>query len=1157
MEWNDESKKFEKCLPKPPPVIKVEASLMTNAHKNFSINCKEVQSTTMNVIADTGCQTTTCGMKELKKMRIPTRYLIPTSHGIAGITDTRLNIVGTVMMQIRYGKNVTHQMVYVANNLDGFYLSEKALVDIGLWSKPPQTCNESQNAATKKLLKKDKECDCEPRSPAPEAPEKIPFAPTEENKPMLESWLIDNFKASAFNTCTHQPLQEMTGEPMHIHFKPGHVPHAVHTPLPIPLHLEKSIKDGLDNDEAAGIIEKVPEGVPVQHCSHLVAQQKKNGSARRTVGYQKINKDSLRETHYTLTPFEIVSTLPTNTYKTVCDAWNGYHSMPLAEESRDATTFITKWGRYRYKRAPQGFHASGDAYTHRFDNITQGFKRVKRCVDDSILWDDSIEESFWHTYEYLKTCSDNGIVFNPEKFHFAKKSCEFAGFQITPDGYKPPESILNAIRDFPVPTSITDVRSWFGLINQVSHYFAQAKVMAPFRDLLSGKSAKFYWDDTLNQVFEQSKQQIISSIRDGVCTFQMNRTTCISTDWSKQGIGFTLSQKHCRCEHDTPICGEGHWKLIMAGSRFTRPAESRYAPIEGEALAVAWALQRCKVFVMGCPNLIVAVDHKPLIRILDDRPLESIENPRLLRLKEKMLPYSFRIMHIPGKQNCGPDVMSRYPTQSKDQSDDDEITKCATAYAESQSESLPDAISWREVNNAAATDEECIRLKETIQNGFPKRKSELHDTVKQFWPMRDDLYTIEHVTFKGKKMLIPKKLRTRVLDGLHVAHQGVTGMQLNARERLFWPGLSAAIKLKRDQCKKCNENAPSQHDEPLIITPKPLKPFKQVAVDFYQRCGHYYVIYADRYSGWSEVAKVKSTGFRYLKVEMQRWFQAHGLPEEISSDGGPPFNSGEYQQFLKKLSITCRMSSAYYAQSNGRAEVGVKTMKRILGDVNAATGAIDTQDAMKAILTHRNTPSQENGMSPSEMLYGQKLRDHLPDGGREMERYITKKSEKEADQKGRSLKPLRIGDRVRIQNQVGNHPKRWDKTGEVVEVKPYRQYVVKPDGRRITTTRNRKFLKKTVETVANPPINRQHSQLREDPTISIQPTEIADEAESEPRINIQETSVRDDMVDATVQQDVEATAQRGAIQETDPRDTSTPRKLRPRSGLSKPVRYRE
>ena len=93
----------------------------------------------------------------------------------------------------------------------------------------------------------------------------------------------------------------------------------------------------------------------------------------------------MRETHFTPTPFDIVSQVPSNKYKTVLDAWNGYHSLPLAKESRDATTFITEWGRYRYKRAPQGFHASGDAYTRRFDDITSKFERVSRCVDDSIL----------------------------------------------------------------------------------------------------------------------------------------------------------------------------------------------------------------------------------------------------------------------------------------------------------------------------------------------------------------------------------------------------------------------------------------------------------------------------------------------------------------------------------------------------------------------------------------------------------------------------------------------------------------------------------------------------------------------------------------------------------------------------------------------------
>ena len=109
---------------------------------------------------------------------------------------------------------------------------------------------------------------------------------------------------------------------------------------------------------------------------------------------QQLNKATLRETHFTPTPFSIVSTTPCNTFKTVLDAWNGYHSLPLSDCAKDATTFITEWGRYRYLRAPQGFHASGDAYTRRFDDITSDFERVKRCIDDSLLWNNSIEDSF-------------------------------------------------------------------------------------------------------------------------------------------------------------------------------------------------------------------------------------------------------------------------------------------------------------------------------------------------------------------------------------------------------------------------------------------------------------------------------------------------------------------------------------------------------------------------------------------------------------------------------------------------------------------------------------------------------------------------------------------------------------------------------------------
>ena len=86
----------------------------------------------------------------------------------------------------------------------------------------------------------------------------------------------------------------------------------------------------------------------------------------------------------------------------------------------------------------------------------------------------------------------------------------------------------------------------------------------------------------------------------------------------------------------------------MVGSRFTNPAESRYAPVEGEALAVAYALHQTRYYILGCKNLIIATDHKPLLKILDDRPLTEITNRRLLNLKEKTLSYAFSIIHVPG-----------------------------------------------------------------------------------------------------------------------------------------------------------------------------------------------------------------------------------------------------------------------------------------------------------------------------------------------------------------------------------------------------------------------------------------------------------------------------------------------------------------------------
>ena len=191
---------------------------------------------------------------------------------------------------------------------------------------------------------------------------------------------------------------------------------------------------------------------------------------------------------------------------------------------------------------------SGDAYTSRFDIITADFKDVSRCVDDSLLCSKDIESAFWETYEYIKHCSDNGIVFNVDKFQFAADVCEYAGFELVPDGFRPPERKLKVIKEFPCPKTITDVRSWFGLINQFKYACKQINYMSPLRDLLKKKGAQFYWDDTLTNIFEKSKEAIIEAIKEGVKSFERNRVTCIAADYSKTGLGYTLSQKYCSCD---------------------------------------------------------------------------------------------------------------------------------------------------------------------------------------------------------------------------------------------------------------------------------------------------------------------------------------------------------------------------------------------------------------------------------------------------------------------------------------------------------------------------------------------------------------------------------------------------------------------------------
>ena len=239
-----------------------------------------------------------------------------------------------------------------------------------------------------------------------------------------------------------------------------------------------------------------------------------------------------------------------------------------------------------------------------------------------------------------------GCTFNPNKFQFGQKEVNFLGFLVTEDGVKTTNQFRESILNFPPPQNTTDVRSWFGCVNQVSYSFASAPLMAPFRHLLSSK-VPFEWSEELQTAFEASKKEILAQCEKGVRSFNPELPTALATDWAKLGLGFWLCQKHCDCPFKTqpiPGCCPSGWQTVYCGSKFCSPAESRYHPIEGEALAATYGLQKCRFFVLGLHNLILTIDHKPLIAIFGtDQNLEEIENPRLLNLKLKALMFRFTV----------------------------------------------------------------------------------------------------------------------------------------------------------------------------------------------------------------------------------------------------------------------------------------------------------------------------------------------------------------------------------------------------------------------------------------------------------------------------------------------------------------------------------
>ena len=380
------------------------------------------------------------------------------------------------------------------------------------------------------------------------------------------------------------------------------------------------------------------------------------------------------------------------------------------------------------------------------------------------------------------------------------------------------------------------------------------------------------------------------------------------------------------------------------------------------------------------------------------------------------------------------------------------------------------ALTWDRLVQEASLSTEYKTLTEAVLGESVEWPKDIRN-IRQY---KESLAVIEGVVVYKGRPVIPVAFHQKVLDTLHSGHQGVTSMYARSSASVWWPGMYDDVMRIRATCRRCDSNAPSQPKETPMPQPRVEYPFQQICSDYFTCEGRQYLVMVDRYSGWPSVYKAKTADDRELIRLLRRHCETFGAPEEIATDGGSVYVSHSTQSFLSVWGIMHRLSLAYYLHSNLRAEMGVKSMKRLIRNNLGPNGDLDNDGFSRAILSYRNTPDRDTGLSPAQVVFDRVLKDFMlvPKGGYKprkewlllqevREKALARRHLVDHEAWPRTthpLVPLMPGTIVSVQNQRGPNKTKWDNSGMVVESLPHSQYKVKLGG----TGRVRAFLRKIV-----------------------------------------------------------------------------------------------
>ena len=218
-----------------------------------------------------------------------------------------------------------------------------------------------------------------------------------------------------------------------------------------------------------GVIEKVTQ--PTEWCSGMVVVPKSNGNVRICVDLTMLNKSVQRERHILPLVEQTLAQIVGAKVFTKLDANSGFWQVELLHDSALLTTFITPFGRFCFKPLPFGITSAPEYFQQRMHEILRGLKGVVCLIDDVLVHGVTQEEHDENLLAVLYRIKQAGLTLNKEKCIFSTKSIKFLGQVVNANGIKPDPDKITTINDMPQPTSITELRRFLGMVNQLNKFY--------------------------------------------------------------------------------------------------------------------------------------------------------------------------------------------------------------------------------------------------------------------------------------------------------------------------------------------------------------------------------------------------------------------------------------------------------------------------------------------------------------------------------------------------------------------------------------------------------------------------------------------------------------------------------------------------------------